>query len=251
MSEKVRVGTAGWALPAPVRDAFPAAASNLARYAGRFDAVEINSCFHRPHRRATYERWAASVPEDFRFAVKLPKAITHGLKLRDCEAEIARFAEAVDGLGAKRGPVLVQLPPSFAFDAALAADFFTGLDATLGGPIVCEPRHPSWFDPEADALLADHRVARVAADPASVPTAAVPGGWRGLAYFRLHGSPSMYRSGYEPEARAEWAARICRLSRRARRCGRSSTTPLSDARRRMRWPLLGRLGARCQAETAR
>jgi uncharacterized protein YecE (DUF72 family) len=208
MSEKVRVGTAGWALPAPVRDAFPAAASNLARYAGRFDAVEINSCFHRPHRRATYERWAASVPDNFRFAVKLPRAITHGLKLRECEAEIARFAEEVGGLGAKRGPVLVQLPPSLAFDAALAGTVFTGLDATLAGPIVCEPRHPSWFEAEADALLAAHRIARVAADPAPVSAAAAPGGWAGLAYFRLHGSPSMYRSGYEPEARAGWVARI-------------------------------------------
>jgi uncharacterized protein YecE (DUF72 family) len=213
MSEKVRVGTAGWALPAPVRDAFPAAASNLARYAGRFDAVEINSCFHRPHRRATYERWAASVPEDFRFAVKLPKSITHGLKLQGCEAEIARFAEEVGGLGAKRGPVLVQLPPSLAFDATPAGAFFTGLGATLAGPIVCEPRHPSWFDPEADALLTAHRIARVAADPAPVPAAAMPAGWRGLTYFRLHGSPSIYRSGYEPEARSEWAARIRPLTK--------------------------------------
>ena len=208
MSDKVRVGTAGWALPAPVRDAFPAAASNLARYAGRFDAVEINSCFHRPHRRSTYERWAASVPDAFRFAAKLPKAITHKLKLQSCEAEIASFAEETGGLGEKRGPILVQLPPSLAFDAALAGAFFTGLNATLGAPIVCEPRHPTWFEPEADALLAAHRIARVAADPAPVPAAAMPGGWRGLAYFRLHGAPSMYRSGYEPEARAQWAARI-------------------------------------------
>jgi uncharacterized protein YecE (DUF72 family) len=208
MMEKVRVGTAGWALPAPVRDAFPAAPSDLARYAGRFDAVEINSSFHRPHRRATYERWAASVPEDFRFAAKLPKTITHGLKLQGCEAEVARFAEEVGGLGAKRGPVLVQLPPSLVFDAPVAGAFFTGLSASLGGAIVCEPRHPSWFEPGADALLTNHRVARVAADPAPVPAAAVPGGWRGLAYLRLHGSPSMYRSGYEPEARAEWARRI-------------------------------------------
>jgi uncharacterized protein YecE (DUF72 family) len=211
MMEKVRVGTAGWALPAPVRDAFPAAASNLARYAGRFDAVEINSCFHRPHRRATYERWAASVPGDFRFAVKLPRAITHGLKLRDCEAEVARFGEEVGGLGAKRGPVLVQLPPSFAFDPALAAAFFTALGATLGGPIVCEPRHPTWFETEADALLTAHRVARVAADPAPMPAAALPGGWRGLAYFRLHGAPRIYRSGYEPADRALWAGRILPL----------------------------------------
>jgi len=208
MSEKVRIGTAGWALPAPVRDAFPEAPSNLARYAGRFDAVEINSSFHRPHRRATYERWAASVPDHFRFAVKLPKTITHGLKLAGCEAELDRFAEEVGGLGAKCGPVLAQLPPSLAFDPALAVAFFTRLGGTFPGAIVCEPRHPSWFDAQADALLAAHRIARVAADPALVPDAALPGGWRGLAYFRLHGSPRIYRSGYEAGARALWAERV-------------------------------------------
>lgn len=208
MTNHVRVGTAGWALPAPVRGAFPEAGSNLARYAGRFDAVEINSCFHRPHRRATYERWSESVPEGFRFAVKLPRTITHDAKLQDCDALIARFADEVGGLGAKRGPVLVQLPPSLAFDAVAADTFFAGLDAMLGGATVCEPRHPSWFEAEAEALLTLHRVARAAADPAPVPAAALPSGWPGLSYFRLHGAPSIYRSGYEPEARALWASRV-------------------------------------------
>lgn len=138
----------------------------------------------------------------------MPKTITHGLKLAGCEAEIDRFADEVGGLGAKLGPVLVQLPPSLAFDAALAIAFFTRLGETFTGATVCEPRHPSWFDPQADALLAAHRIARVAADPALVPDAALPGGWRGLAYFRLHGSPRIYRSGYEPEARALWAERV-------------------------------------------
>jgi uncharacterized protein YecE (DUF72 family) len=90
----------------------------------------------------------------------------------------------------------------------MAAAFFSGLGAALGGAIVCEPRHPSWFDPEAEALIAAHRIARVAADPAPVPVAAMPGGWPGLAYFRLHGFPNIYRSGYEAEARARWAGRV-------------------------------------------
>ena len=76
----VRVGTAGWALPVAFRDQFPADGSHLARYASVFGAVEINSSFYRAHLRSTYSRWAASVPEDFRFSVKMPKTITHSYR---------------------------------------------------------------------------------------------------------------------------------------------------------------------------
>lgn len=202
---KARTGTAGWAIPRQVADRFPEAGSTLERYAARFDVAEINSSFHRPHRRSTYERWAASVPTNFRFAVKLPKEITHKNRLVDCEPLLARFAEEAGGLGDRRGPLLVQLPPSFAFDGAVADGFFALLAAMMGGPVVCEPRHASWFGAEAGALLAAHRVARVAADPASLPAAAAPGGWDGLAYFRLHGSPRPYWSAYDAEAVARWA----------------------------------------------
>ncbi|NYT42034.1 DUF72 domain-containing protein [Sphingomonas sp. R-74633] len=203
-----RIGTAAWALPRDVRDRFPPGASNLARYAGCLNATEINSSFYRPHRRATYERWAASVPEGFRFAVKLPKAITHEARFVDCEPLLTRFAEEIGGLGKKRGPVLVQLPPKFAFDAALADRFFAELNAIVGGAVALEPRHPSWFTSEVEALLIEHHVTRVAADPAPVPEAARPGGWPALAYFRLHGSPRIYWSSYDEEARARWLSRI-------------------------------------------
>jgi len=76
-----RVGCAGWALTKANQAAFPAEGTHLQRYAGRLNAVEINSSFYRPHRLATYEQWAASVPATFRFAVKLPKAITHDQRL--------------------------------------------------------------------------------------------------------------------------------------------------------------------------
>jgi uncharacterized protein YecE (DUF72 family) len=62
--------------------------------------------------------------------------------------------------------------------------------------IAIEPRHVSWVDPAAEALLIEHRAARVAADPARDPLLAIPGGWPGLAYWRLHGSPAIYRSSY-------------------------------------------------------
>ena len=200
------MGTAGWTIPAAVKDAFPAEGTTLERYAARFGAVEINSSFHRPHRRSTWERWAASVPAGFRFAVKLPKTITHGQRLVDSDALLAAFAEDVGGLGDKLGPVLVQLPPSLLFEAEVAKRFFGLLAAMLPAAYACEPRHPSWFGPDADLLLADHQVARVAADPARVPEAALPGGWRGLTYARWHGSPAMYRSSYDDDALAGHAA---------------------------------------------
>jgi uncharacterized protein YecE (DUF72 family) len=205
---RLYIGTAAWALPRDVRDSFPAGASNLERYAGRLNATEINSSFYGPHKRATYERWAASVPADFRFAVKLPKAITHEARLADCDALLTCFAEETGGLGEKRGPILVQLPRSFAFDAALADSFFTRLAATAGGPAVLEPRHASWFEPQAEALLTAHRIARAAADPAPAPVAGKPGGWTGLAYFRLHGSPQIYRSPYDDAALAAWLGKV-------------------------------------------
>lgn len=171
----------------------------LERYARLFGGVEINSSFHRPHRRSTWERWAASVPSSFRFAAKLPKTITHGRKLVDCDELLTAFAQEVAGLGDKLAVVLVQLPPSLAFEAAVAKRFFTALKTTTTATIACEPRNESWFDPGADGLLADWRVARVAADPARVPAAASPGGWRGLSYYRLHGSPQIYRSSYDQD----------------------------------------------------
>ena len=209
---RIRVGVAGWALPAALTESFPAEGSHLERYASRFDAVEINSSFYRPHRRATYARWAASVPPYFRFSVKLPRAITHERRFVDCAEPLRRFADDTGGLGEKRGPILVQLPPSFRYPGGAAADVFAQLDATIGGCIVCEPRHASWFTAEADALLRRCRVGRVAADPAPVPAAARPGGWEGLAYIRLHGSPNMYWSAYGLDAVTGHARAVAALA---------------------------------------
>jgi uncharacterized protein YecE (DUF72 family) len=203
-----RIGTAGWTIPKAHAAHFRDAGSHLERYAQRLNAAEINSSFHKPHRRATYERWAASVPEDFAFAAKLPKAITHAARLANAEAALDAFLEQASGLGDKLHVLLVQLPPSFAFDAPLADGFFAALRERTGKLIACEPRHATWFAPDADALLAAHKVARVAADPAVVPEAAQAGGWRGLTYMRLHGAPVIYRSTYEADAIARHAALI-------------------------------------------
>ena len=203
------IGTAGWSIPAKEREHFPGEGSALERYAARFAGVEINSSFHRSHRDSIWQRWAEGVPPGFRFSVKAPKTITHVSKLVDCGELVERFLEETRPLGDKLAVILVQLPPKLAFHEALAESFFTLLAERASPKIACEPRHPSWFEDEADALLDRLRVARVAADPAIVPAAASPGGWRGFAYWRLHGSPSMYRSSYD-NARLEAYARAIR-----------------------------------------
>jgi uncharacterized protein YecE (DUF72 family) len=193
----MRIGCAGWDVRKQHMAVFPAAGSHLHRYAQRFNAVEINSSFKRPHRRATYERWAATVPDDFAFAVKVPKQITHELRLAASDTALEIFLDQASGLGAKLGPLLVQLPPSLAFDSATAHAFFAALRARHAGSVVCEPRHATWFTASADALLASLEIARAAADPPVGMAAFAPGGWQGLHYYRLHGAPRIYYSEYD------------------------------------------------------
>ncbi len=204
----VRIGTAGWSIPKEHASDFPAAGTHLERYGAVLNAVEINSSFYRPHRTATYERWAASVPEDFRFAVKIPKAVTHERRLRDTGDLLDRFLLEVGGLGTKLGPLLVQLPPSLAFEPGVSDRFLEDLRGRVRGNIVCEPRHASWFTGVVEKRLADLRIARVAADPAPVAGAGEAGGWRGFSYYRLHGSPRIYHSRYSQEALVNTAKRI-------------------------------------------
>ncbi|MBL0402655.1 DUF72 domain-containing protein [Microvirga aerilata] len=205
---RVRIGTAAWSIPKEHAAPFPVAGSHLERYGAVFNAVEINSSFYRPHRPVTYERWAASVPEDFRFAVKIPKTITHERRLRDVTDILDRFLSEVSGLGPKLGPLLVQLPPSLSFQSGIADSFLNELRSRAEGSIVCEPRHASWFTPEVEALLDTLRIARVAADPAPVAGAGEAGGWRGLSYYRLHGSPKIYYSAYSPDYLAGLSERL-------------------------------------------
>ena len=146
---RIRVGTAGWAAPRAVRDRFPEAASGLQRYAGRFDAAEINTSFYRSHRPTTWRRWAEETPDGFRFAVKAPRAITHERRLADSEALFDAFLEEARGLGDKLGPILVQLPPSLAFELEMAEGFLRHVRSVYPGPVAWEPRHESWFAPDA------------------------------------------------------------------------------------------------------
>lgn len=215
------VGTAGWSIPRAAAPEFPGIGSHLERYARVLPCAEINSSFHRPHAATVYERWAASTPPSFRFSVKLPRTITHEGELRRAGPLLESFFGQVAGLGGKLGALLVQLPPSQAFNARVAAAFFTALRKRYDGVVVCEPRHVSWFEKSATEMLVRHRIARVATDPSRIPAALSPGGWaaaaarsgeRGVVYYRLHGSPRKYWSRYPPERVRQWATEIEALS---------------------------------------
>ncbi|HMJ93856.1 MAG TPA: DUF72 domain-containing protein [Allosphingosinicella sp.] len=201
------IGTAGWSIPPGHAEHF-GEGSSLKRYSRIFRGAEINSSFHRSHRPATWLRWAESVPDRFRFSVKMPKAISHERKLVDCDELVGRFLEEVSPLADKLAILLLQLPPKLEFDPDLIERFLAHLLPLTSARLVCEPRHPSWFESEPGALLDRFGIARVAADPARVPLAATPGGWRGLTYLRLHGSPIMYRSSYDEARLADYAAMI-------------------------------------------
>ncbi|CAN5920447.1 DUF72 domain-containing protein [soil metagenome] len=214
----LHIGCAGWSLPRAQWPRFPAEGSHLERYAARFTAVEIDTSFYRPHRRETYERWAASTPDGFRFAVKLPQSITHERKLVDAMPPVDEFLAQVQGLGDKLGCLLIQLPPKLGFDAVVVRRFLSELRRRYAGPLALEPRHAEWFSTAAaDAMLVRFEVARVLADPV-VHGAVAPGGWPGLVYLRLHGSPRRYWSAYEDEWLALLALRLVRAREEGAEC---------------------------------
>lgn len=212
---RCRVGCAGWSLSSAVKERFPPSGTHLERYARVFPSVEINSSFYRPHKPATYARWRDSVPETFRFSVKVPKAITHELRLRDAREPLERFLGEVGHLGEKLGCLLVQLPPSLRHEPEAARELFGALRERTRVDLVCEPRHLTWFTEEAWRLLADFHVSYVRADPPAVPEPPPPDGQ--VVYYRLHGSPKIYYSEYSEPYLDALAASIARHERAGRR----------------------------------
>jgi uncharacterized protein YecE (DUF72 family) len=193
----VRIGTAGWAIPKAHADAFPSAGIGITRYASVFNATEINSTFYRVHRPSTFERWHDSVPEDFRFSVKVPKTISHEMRLVGVGHEFEEFASSLSGLGHKLGPLLLQLPPKLVYDEAVVRTFLDEVGRIGSWQLVIEPRHATWFASAVDALLVAYGIARVGADPERASGALRPDGSRSVTYLRLHGSPRVYFSSYD------------------------------------------------------
>lgn len=203
-----------------------------------FRSVEINGTFYSMQRPASFRQWSAQTPDDFVFAIKGGRFITHMKKLRGVEQALANFfAQGLLALGKKLGPILWQLPPQFAFDAERLAAFFNLLPRThadaaivardhaprLQGRAILEAeykghirhclevRHPSFVTPEFARLLRRYKIGLVVADTVAWPllfdlTA-------DFVYCRLHGSEELYASGYEHEAVERWAERMVAWSR--------------------------------------
>jgi uncharacterized protein YecE (DUF72 family) len=237
MAGDVRIGTSGWLYP-PWRGVFyppklPHRAE-LAYLASRLNSVEINGTFYSLQRPESFQRWYAETPDDFTFAVKGGRFVTHMKKLAGVETPLANFfASGVLALRDKLGPVLWQLPPNLGFDPDRLASFFALLprstgeaawlarrhDERLEGRSITsadqdrplrhalEVRHKSFLTPAFPALLREHAISLVVADTA--------GRWpllrevtSDLVYVRLHGDVELYTSGYTDEALDKWAADV-------------------------------------------
>ncbi len=187
----------------------PRGGSHLERYARHLNAVEINSSFHRPHRTATYDRWAQSTPDGFRFSVKVPKAITHEAGLVDCGALLDRFVEEVMGLGDKLSVLLIQLPPKSHIQHGGGRIVSSVISAR--GSI----RHSCWSRGMPAGLRPTLRIglrSAVLRAPRPIlralPGPNIPVAGNGLSYYRWHGSPRMYYSDYDAAALAGLRQRL-------------------------------------------
>ena len=235
----VRIGISGWTYPRWRGTFYPKGLPQRQelRYASeRMNSVEINGSFYSLQRRSSFEAWAASVPEDFVFAVKGGRFITHMKKLSGIETPLANFlASGVLALDQKLGPILWQLPPSLGFNADRMDAFLAQLPRSAGSAAeiathhdqripddraltkavhpryrlrhAIEPRHESFRTPEFYRLLRRYKMALVISDN--------PGKWpilteitTDLMYVRLHGHDQLYVSGYSDHELDEWAAKI-------------------------------------------
>ena len=237
---EVRIGVSGWRYRHWRGSFYPPKLPQrreLEFCAEKFPSVELNGSFYSMQRPTSYQHWAAETPDNFVFAVKGPRFITHMLKLRNIEEPLANFfASGLLELGPKLGPVLWQFAPQMRFDPARFEPFFKQLPRTHGqiarlaqthhprfrGRVTVdrlktvpartpvrhcvEIRHESFATPEFMQLLRRHNVGFVVADTVEWPllfdvTA-------DFVYCRLHGSEQLYVSGYESDALAVWADRI-------------------------------------------
>lgn len=241
MSGTVRIGISGWTYK-PWRGVFYppklGQKAELQYAANTFSSIEVNGTFYCLQRPSSFERWAAETPDDFVFAVKGSRFVTHMRRLREIRVPLANFfASGILKLGTKLGPILWQFPPNFQFDPGLLSGFFellprdantaaelaAGHDHRLKGRADIEPgvertirhameiRHRSFVVPEFVALLRKHNIAVVCADTVEWPR--LMDVTADFAYCRLHGSEELYASGYDDTALDRWAARAAAWAR--------------------------------------
>jgi uncharacterized protein YecE (DUF72 family) len=238
---EIRIGISGWTY-APWRGVFYpmglARTRELDYAAQQFRSIEINGTFYGMLRPDAFASWARQVPEDFVFALKGPRVITHLRRLRDVEAPLANFvASGLLRLGPKLGPILWQLPPNFRFDAEridaflkllphdtvaaarlgrkhddrLKASAWLKADAERPMRHAFEIRHESFRNRAFIDLLRRHDVALVFADSVEWPR--LMDITSDFVYCRLHGSEQLYASGYDDAALDDWAQRVVAWAR--------------------------------------
>lgn len=189
------IATASGNIHQRYRAGFPEGPSILKRYSQVFNYVEINSSFYKNHKQQTYKKWKDSVPDDFKFITKLPKQITHQQKFKTNNIlEITAALEGMEGLGDKWGGLLVQTPPQLEFEPQTHPQFFHTLRQYYTRPLFLEPGNLSWAAPDAINLMTKYKITKVLADPerCSIPAQVDLDD----LYFRLHGSPKIYKSSY-------------------------------------------------------
>lgn len=202
----IRIGTSGFIYEHWRHRFYPPSArgSELELYARSFDTVELNVTFYRMPAGATFRSWAGRVPDDFLFAVKASRFLTHIRRLSEPRASVDLMVERARELGAHLGPILVQLPPD------LVADL-PALEATLDAfppdlRVAVEFRHPTWFTDRVRDLMAERNVALCWADRRGrIAPLWRTADWAYLRFHEGHGSP---RSCYKPAELEAWAERL-------------------------------------------
>jgi uncharacterized protein YecE (DUF72 family) len=211
----VHVGCSGWNYPDWRERVYPRRLPPrrwLAHYATVFDTVEVNSTFYRLASRDAVASWVEQTPDDFVFALKASRYLTHMKRLTDLDRGVRRFYERIEPLVGtpKLGPIVWQLPERFARDDDRLA---AALAALPPGRHCFELRHPSWFVPEVYALLRAHGAALAIGDSPSRPWVAheLTTDW---TLVRLHHGHRGRRGNYSESELREWAERIRRWRRR-------------------------------------
>jgi uncharacterized protein YecE (DUF72 family) len=188
------IGTASWTIPKFESNAFPIGGTHLERYSKIFNAVEINSSFYKDHLSKSYEKWAGITPEDFAFSVKLHQRFTHNREPSSM-MDLSASLEVVSHLKNKWKALLVQFPAEKKFNATDAYKLYKMIRKRFNGVVAIEPRNLTWLSNESIVLMNEFEITKVSANPEKCP---------GLnigeeKYFRLHGSPEIYRSSYSDE----------------------------------------------------
>lgn len=207
----VRIGTSGWQYPHWRGRFYPRglpASRWLEHYAGRFATVEINATFYGLPRPDRFGLWAAATPDDFVFAVKASRYLTHVRRLRDPGPAAERLLEGAMRLGPKLGPILLQLPPTMRADADALAGALACFPA--GVRVAVEFRHPSWFDGAIRQVLEAHGAALCLADTRYRRSPLwVTADW---TYLRLHAGLARPLPCYGARTLSWWAGHLAGLA---------------------------------------